>query len=125
MEKLADTRILEHVGLTRNESRVYIELLRAGSSLARDIARLMNMHRTSVYSCLERLQKKGLVSVTNLDKKTYFEAVDPNKLLLKKSGDLYGVKNNDDYPEVLIDSVPVPDFISNTKQVKINDYMSN
>ncbi|HLC60078.1 MAG TPA: helix-turn-helix domain-containing protein [Candidatus Nanoarchaeia archaeon] len=81
MEKLADTRILEHVGLTRNESRVYIELLRAGSSLARDIARLMNMHRTSVYSCLERLQKKGLVSVTNLDKKTYFEAVDPNKLV--------------------------------------------
>jgi len=72
---------LEHVGLTRNEAKVYLELLRAGSSLARDIARLMNMHRTSVYSCLQRLQKKGLVSVTSLEKKTYFEAVDPNKLL--------------------------------------------
>ena len=41
------------------------------------------------------------------------------KLLLKKSGDLYGVKNNNDYPEILIDSVPVPDFISNTKQLDI------
>ena len=41
------------------------------------------------------------------------------KLLIKKSSDLYGAKNNDDFPEVLIDSVPVPDFISDTN--RLND----
>ena len=38
------------------------------------------------------------------------------ELLLRKSNESYGAKNNDDYPEILINSVPVPDFISNTKQ---------
>lgn len=27
----------------------------------------------------------------------------------------YGAKNNDDFPEIILDSVPVPDFISNDK----------
>lgn len=40
------------------------------------------------------------------------------KLLLKKSGDLYGVKNNNDYPEILINSIPIPDFISDTRKLK-------
>jgi aspartate racemase len=39
------------------------------------------------------------------------------KLLLMKSLDNYGAKNNDDFPEILIDSVPVPDFISNTNKL--------
>lgn len=38
-------------------------------------------------------------------------------LLLEKSRLLYGAKDNDDYPEVVIDSVPVPDFISDTKHL--------
>lgn len=81
MEKVTDARILEHVGLTRNEVNVYLELLRAGSSMAKGISKLTNMHRTSVYSCLQRLHRKGLVSMTTADGKTYFEAVDPEKLL--------------------------------------------
>lgn len=40
------------------------------------------------------------------------------KLLLDKSRDLYGAKNNEDYPEILIDSVPIFDFISNTKNLE-------
>lgn len=40
------------------------------------------------------------------------------KLLLKKSHYSYNAINNDDYPEIVIDSVPVPDFISNTKQLQ-------
>lgn len=40
------------------------------------------------------------------------------KLLLKKSSNEYGAKNNDDYPEIVIDSLPVPDFISDTKELQ-------
>lgn len=81
MQLINDSRILEHIGLTRNEARVYLELLRMGSSLARNISRITNMHRTSVYNCLQRLHKKGLVAVSSHDNNSYFEAVDPNKLL--------------------------------------------
>jgi aspartate racemase len=40
------------------------------------------------------------------------------KLLLSKSLGDYGAKNNDDFPEILIDSVPVPDFVSDTSKLK-------
>lgn len=39
------------------------------------------------------------------------------RLLIDKSIKDYGVVNNDDFPEILIDSVPVPDFIENTKNL--------
>lgn len=81
MEKISDTRILEHIGLTRNEANVYLELLKTGSSMAKSIAKLTNMHRTSVSSCLQRLHRKGLVSITTAEGKTSFGAVDPEKLL--------------------------------------------
>ena len=41
------------------------------------------------------------------------------KLLIKKSTEEYGAKNNDDYPEIVIDSVPVPDFISDTNSLAV------
>lgn len=41
------------------------------------------------------------------------------KLLLNKSSGNRGAKNNNDFPEILIDSVPVPDFISDIKNLKI------
>lgn len=41
------------------------------------------------------------------------------KLLLDKSNQLFGARHNDDFPEILIDSVPVPDFISDTTNLDI------
>ncbi|OGG02680.1 hypothetical protein A2W14_05115 [Candidatus Gottesmanbacteria bacterium RBG_16_37_8] len=35
------------------------------------------------------------------------------KMLIGKSISNYQARNNDDFPEILIDSIPVPDFISN------------
>ena len=81
MQKLHDMRILEHVGLTRNEANVYVELLRTGTTPAKNLTKITNMHRTSVYGCLQRLEKKGLVSTSMQNGKTYFEAVEPGKLL--------------------------------------------
>lgn len=41
------------------------------------------------------------------------------KLLLDKSTEKYGAKNNDDFPEIILDSLPVPDFISNTNNLSV------
>ncbi|MFC1790679.1 aspartate/glutamate racemase family protein [Patescibacteria group bacterium] len=38
--------------------------------------------------------------------------------IIEISQDKYQAKNNDDYPSVVIESVPVPDFISDTSKIK-------
>jgi aspartate racemase len=40
------------------------------------------------------------------------------RLLIEGAKQSYGARNNDDFPEILIDSVPVPDFLSDTDQVE-------
>lgn len=39
--------------------------------------------------------------------------------IIEFSQSKYGVKNNDDYPHIVIESVPVPDFISDTNQIGV------
>ncbi|MCR4330227.1 MAG: amino acid racemase [Candidatus Roizmanbacteria bacterium] len=39
--------------------------------------------------------------------------------IIELSQTKYGAKNNDDYPKILIESVPVPDFISDTSQIEV------
>ncbi len=51
-------------GLTQNETRVYIYLLRAGSKKASEISKSTGIHRTETYHLLMGLQDKGLVSGT-------------------------------------------------------------
>lgn len=45
------------------------------------------------------------------------------QLIIEKSRQIYHAKNNDDYPEILIDSIPVPDFISDVKQKGVAEKM--
>jgi len=39
--------------------------------------------------------------------------------IIEFSQSKYGAKNNNDYPRILIESVPVPDFISDTSQIGV------
>lgn len=39
------------------------------------------------------------------------------KLLVDKAAREFGAKNDDEFPEIIVDSVPVPDFISDSKNV--------
>ncbi len=75
-----DTKILESVGLTRNQSEVYLSLLKLGSATAQQIINESGMHRSRVYDSLDKLQEQGLVSSVVKDFKKYFQAVSPNKL---------------------------------------------
>ncbi len=40
------------------------------------------------------------------------------RLLIDGAKQRYGARNNDDFPEILIDSVPVPDFLSDTREME-------
>ena len=81
MGNLDKEKALEKVGLSQNESKIYIALLDLGLSTATKIAEKSKVHRTNVYDCLEKLKEKGLVSFITKNDKKYFQASDPKTLV--------------------------------------------
>ena len=88
-----DLKILEDAGLTNTEAKVYLMLVKAGSSLAGNISRETGIHRRSVYDAVERLIEKGLVSFITTNNRKYFQAEDPKRLMdmLKEKEDTLGM----------------------------------
>lgn len=74
-------KFLKEFGLSKNKARVYLILLRLGSTTAEKIAKTSGVHRRSVYDALEGLIKLGLVSYVIKDKKKHFKATNPYYLL--------------------------------------------
>ena len=72
---------LEKIGLTKNEAKVYLALVKTGDSLASTIAKIANLHRRPVYDSLDKLIEKGLVSYNIKSGKKYFQAQNPEKIL--------------------------------------------
>lgn len=81
MENETHELVLQQLGLTRNESRVYLALLQLGSATALEITKLSHVHRVNVYDALERLREKGLISTIFQGKKRIYEAANPRQLL--------------------------------------------
>lgn len=76
-----DVSILEKIGLTRNQSIVYLSLLKLGSTAAQNIIKESGLHSSRVYDGLEKLQQLGLASHVVKGHKKYFQCVKPEKLL--------------------------------------------
>jgi len=73
--------ILEELGLTNRESRVYLALLELGSTTTGPIIKKSGVPNSKIYEILENLQNKGLVSWIIKNKTKYFQASSPKKLL--------------------------------------------
>jgi sugar-specific transcriptional regulator TrmB len=52
------------MGLTDQQSKIYVFLAKKGAKKASEVAKLLNLPRTHTYNLLNSLQKKGLVSCT-------------------------------------------------------------
>lgn len=72
--------VLENIGLTPNEVKVYLTLLKLGSSKAGKISKDAQTNRTCTYDALRRLIDKGLVSYVYIGKKKWFQPVNPKRL---------------------------------------------
>jgi len=79
MEKYLEE--LRKSGLTGNEAKIYLTLLRRGSLPASEICKKASMDRTLTYSILNNLIEKGLVSYIVQKGKKYFESTSPQNLL--------------------------------------------
>ncbi|MCX8194005.1 MAG: hypothetical protein N3G19_01430 [Candidatus Pacearchaeota archaeon] len=73
--------VLERIGLSHNEAKVYLTLLRLGTGMAGKIAKEAMMDRTSCYDSLKRLLKKGLISYALEANRKLFKSENPVKLL--------------------------------------------
>ncbi len=71
---------LEKIGLSPNEAKCYLTLLKEGSASANEISRSSGIHRVSVYDALRGLREKGLISQITKANKLLFEAANPEKI---------------------------------------------
>jgi len=75
-----DTTLLESLGLTRNEARIYLTLIRIGTSKTGTLLKESGLNTGKVYEILESLKRKGLVSETEINKVKQFSASPPDKI---------------------------------------------
>jgi sugar-specific transcriptional regulator TrmB len=71
---------LVELGLSPNESKVYLALIELGSATADKISAQAGIHRRTVYDNISKLLEKGLISYAIRSNKKFFEAANPEKL---------------------------------------------
>ena len=74
-------QLLENIGLTRGEIKVYLTLLKLGETTTGKIIEEAQISSGKIYEILEKLIKKGLASYTIKEKTKYFSAASPNRIL--------------------------------------------
>ena len=73
--------ILEEIGLTQNETKVYLALNELGNSTISPIVQKAGISNSKIYIILDRLIKKGLVSHILINRVNHYKTAEPNRLL--------------------------------------------
>ncbi len=76
-----DTKVLEDIGLTHNESIVYLTLLREGTSKSGGILKNSGLNSGKIYEILDSLKKKGLASESIINNIKHYTAAPPSQIL--------------------------------------------
>lgn len=84
---------LKDFGLTENEIKIYVMLLKLGSSTPNEISQKTGFSRPYVYDVLERLLEKQIVSTILKNKKKNYTAIDPENLVELATQRLDSIKN--------------------------------
>jgi len=89
--------ILQNLGLSRNESKVYFALIKLKNASVNELSREANVPRVNTYDILQSLKYKGLVGTITKENKLFFEPSNPENLkemLEKKKKDLLETENS-------------------------------
>lgn len=71
---------LENLGLTKLEAKLYLVLLKIGESKIGPLIKESSIASSKIYSILNKLEKKGLISYKLIQKTKYFKATEPSQL---------------------------------------------
>lgn len=75
-----DATILKRLGLTNNQSKIYLGFLKHGEKMASEIARKLSMDKSSAYRAVYQLDKKGLLTRKPRKRGTTYTAASPHVL---------------------------------------------
>jgi len=100
--------VLKNLGFSENEAKVYLASLEAGVSSAQEIAKKAKIKRTTAYSVLSDLVKKGFVHTTSERNKTRYIALAPRQLAERFA----------EYQKELLGALPSLEAVYNKSQVK-------
>ena len=81
-------QILLNLGLSREESAIYLAALELGESLPKHLAEKAGVKRPMLYKLLPDLLAKGIISLTIKGKRRYLVAEDPEVIFEKKQSEL-------------------------------------
>ncbi|PIR04492.1 MAG: hypothetical protein COV59_00755 [Candidatus Magasanikbacteria bacterium CG11_big_fil_rev_8_21_14_0_20_39_34] len=79
--QIMNEQVLEELGLSQNEARIYLALLNFTEAGVGEIAGYTKIHRRNIYDTLDRLVHKGLVFSIMSRGEHRYAPVDPDKLM--------------------------------------------
>jgi len=74
---------LQQYGFSEKESQIYLVLLELGSSIASSLGRRTGINRSTTYSILEDLKRRGIVTEIIRNEVKYYSAISPDQLFKK------------------------------------------
>jgi predicted transcriptional regulator len=78
---MTNEHLLQKIGFSQNEAKVYLAALASGLDSAQNIAKRADLQRTTTYSVLDYLVERGVVGKSKEKNKTRYKAESPDKLL--------------------------------------------
>ncbi len=76
-----DTKILEEIGFTAGETKVYFSLIGLGESTIGPLSKKAKVTPAKVYPILDKLKEKGLITHVIKSGTKYFQVLNPNRIL--------------------------------------------
>jgi len=76
-----ETKILEDIGLSKNEINVFITLLKIGESKAGETITQSKLQSSAVYNSINSLIERGLISYVKKSQVKYYKAANPEAIL--------------------------------------------
>lgn len=102
------TSALKEYGLSENEIKAYLVLIKLGESSVQKIAKNSSLPRTTCYHLLESLEQKGLVGFVVKESKKYFSPAQPSKL----------IENLEEKKKIIEEIIPELDSLSESIKEK-------
>ncbi|MFZ2484335.1 MAG: helix-turn-helix domain-containing protein [Minisyncoccia bacterium] len=95
-------KYLKDIGLSDKEAAVYLALLSFDKAQVTEISEKAKIKRPTTYVILESLAKKGLVSESNIGKKTFYIAEPPEKLGLFVERQIHMLEENKKSLDIIV-----------------------
>ncbi|MBI5398419.1 hypothetical protein HZB03_03045 [Candidatus Woesearchaeota archaeon] len=76
-----DTKILKEIGLSENEIKLYLELLKLGETSTGPLIKKTGIASSRVYTSLNALINRGLVTFVTKNNTKYYQAENPDAIL--------------------------------------------